>query len=151
LLHADDEVGQWIFSRTPNPQAWSPGFGTAIGFTEGAQLIAGVAYFLYNGANVFMAVAAENHRWITRDNLYRLSEYPFGQLQVKRVSALIDADNMRSRRFVEHLGYKHEATLAHAAPTGDQILYRGLREDCRWFAPRARKRISQPTVLRLRA
>lgn len=117
--------------------------GHAIGFTEGNRLVAGVAYFWFTGWNVWTAIAAEHSRWATREHLYRLSEYPFEQLKVKRISAWIDADNERSIRIAEHLGYKYEATLANASRHGDALLYRATREDCRWFAPQARKRTFQ--------
>lgn len=133
LLDAHDEIGEWVSARTPNPQSWIRGSGHAIGWTIGERLVAGVTYSLYNGANVWMSIASEDSRWISRSSLWAIFHYPFKQLQVKRISALVDASNHRSQRFVEKLGLVREATFVDSAPDGDQHVYRLLAADCKWI------------------
>lgn len=134
LLGEDDRVGEWVFSRTSEHSVWVPGTGRAIGFEKNSELIAGVAYFLYNGVNVWTAIAQVDHRWINRTTLWAIFAYPFTQLKVKRISALVDASNTRSRRFIEHLGFQHEATLVGASDRGgDQLVYRMFERECRWL------------------
>lgn len=133
LLGADDEVAEWVCARTPNPQKWVRGSGHAIGWTRGDKLVAGVTYSLFNGANVWMSIALEDYRWLNRANLWAIFHYPFKQLQVKRISALIDASNRCSQRFVYKLGLVHEATFVDSAPDGDQFVYRLFAHECRWL------------------
>lgn len=133
LLGADDDVGAWVCARTPNPQAWVSGGGHAIGWTCGNKLVAGVTYSLFNGQNVWMSIASEDYRWLNRANLWAIFHYPFKQLKVKRISALIDASNKRSQRFVERLGLSREATLVDSAPDGDQFVYRLFASECKWL------------------
>lgn len=133
LVGADDEVAEWVCARTPNPQPWVKGLGTAIGFTRGDKLIAGVTYSLFNGVNVWFGMASEDHRWFNRANLWAIFHYPFSQLKVQRLSALIDAGNSRSIRLAEHLGFSREATLVNSAPDGDQHIYRLFASECRWL------------------
>lgn len=133
LLGADDEVGEWVCARVQNQQPWIKGTGRAIGWTRGDRLIAGVTYSMYNRVNVWMGIASEDHRWLNRTSLWAIFYYPFGQLQVKRISALIDASNKRSQNFVEKLGLIREATFVDSAPDGDQHVYRLFAHECKWI------------------
>lgn len=134
LLGADDEVGAWVCAQLLYPEHWTPGMGVAIGITRAQSLVAGATYFQFNSVNVWVGIASSEPGWINRATLRFLFDYPFGQLKAKRVSALVDASNTRSRRFAERLGFSVEATLEASAPDGgDQIVYRMRAKDCRWL------------------
>lgn len=94
--------------------------------------IAACLYVGFNGANVVMHCAGEPGRmWLTRQFLFNAFDYPFAQLRVKRITLLVESDNADSIRFVEHLGFKLEATLRGAAAGGqDTLVYVMFREDC---------------------
>ncbi len=100
------------------------------------EIIAAVLYDECNGQNMFMHAAAEpGRRWLTRDFLHLAFHYPFCQQRVKRVTGWVEANNLASRRFVEHLGFKLEAVLKRAGKDGcDVCLYVMFREDCRHVA-----------------
>lgn len=141
LIQDDPEgVGTWVCDRTGG--LWYEGCGTAIGLTFGGVIAAGMTYTGWNGANVNMSFAlderrifngASGRRVINRMALWAAFSYPFEQLRAKRVTALVDCDNVRSLAFVEHLGFVYEATLKDAAPNGDQILFRMFKSECRWL------------------
>jgi hypothetical protein len=94
---------------------------------------AGVTYHNWNGYNVDASVAIDDGFQWTRARLRTLFEYPFTQLGARRMSALIEHDNTRSRQFVERLGFTLEATLADACKAGDLLLYRLTFAECRWL------------------
>lgn len=108
---------------------------TGIGLKQDGQMIAGVLYDDYNGSNVWMHVAAiPGKRWMSRDYLFTCFAYPFVQLQCKRITGWVEASNHDARRFDEHLGFKQEAVLKHAARDGgDVLMYVMFREDCRFI------------------
>jgi len=133
VIDQHDEVGRWIFAHTPAQATWITGQGSCIGFVDNGTLIAGVAYTMFNGASVWCAVAQESSRWVNRTNLWAIFYYPFVQLGCRRISALVYGDNLKSQRFLEHLGFTREATLVDAAPNGDQFVYRLLKRDCLWL------------------
>lgn len=133
LLHADDEVGQWVASRVPNGFDWVDGTGTAIGFTYEDRIIAGVVYFRYNGASIEVGFASENPRWMSKANLWRMFHYPFEYLNLRRLTAIVDETNLASRKLIEALGFQFEATLKDAAKDGNQLVFRMLKEDCKWL------------------
>lgn len=126
-----DTVGTWVCDRTGG--LWYEGAGTAIGLTFDERLVAGCTYENFNGASVYMRFAVADPRCINRASIWAVFSYPFLQLGCKRVTAVVDSDNVRSLALVEHLGFAYEATLQDAAPNGDQILFRMLKSECRWL------------------
>jgi RimJ/RimL family protein N-acetyltransferase len=118
-------------------------FGTDIGIgleqrtAEGWRMIAGVAYSQWNGVNVVCDIASDgSKRWMTRDYLWHIFDYPFRQLGCQRITVCIGEANTVSRRFCEHLGFELEAVLEKAHPTGDLLVYRLRKPECRWLTLR---------------
>lgn len=104
------------------------GFDSAYG-----NLVAGVAYANWNGVNIEAHIASDgSKRWLTREYLWTIFDYPFRQLKVKRITLCIGEGNKDSRRFAEHLGFERETTLVAAHPTGDLLIYRMTKDMCRW-------------------
>src|SRR5688572_71989 len=126
-----DEVGTWVCDRTGT--LWYDGRGTAVGFTFDGRLVGGCTYEQFNGANVYLRFSLTDARFINRATAWATFSYPFDQLGCKRVTALVDSDNLRSLAFVKRLGFAYEATLQDAAPNGDQIVFRMLKSECRWI------------------
>lgn len=98
------------------------------------EVIAAALYVEFNGTNVFVHLAGKpGRRWLTRDFLYWGFHYPFEQLKCKRITSWVEADNADSRRFCEHIGWKHEATLKGIGRNGvDVLIYAMFREDCKY-------------------
>jgi RimJ/RimL family protein N-acetyltransferase len=99
------------------------------------EIIAAALYVEFTGTNIFIhLVGKPGQRWLTRDFLKWGFHYPFVQLGCSRVSCWVEADNLASRRFVEHIGWQHEATLKGAGHAGqDVFIYAMFREDCRYI------------------
>ena len=112
-----------------------PDFGpcTAIGISDGSDLLAGVVYFASRGYVVEMAIASKTPRWCTRKVLRALFHYPFNVLQCKRITVTVDADKPQIREFDERLGFVYEGTLKEGHPNGDCAIYRMLRDECKWL------------------
>lgn len=49
------------------------------------------------------------------------------------MTALVDADNDKSRKLVEHTGFVQEGLMRQAALSGDVIVYGMLHRECRWL------------------
>ncbi len=107
----------------------------AIGLERDGVVIAGAVFEGINRFNAWVHLAAEpGARWMTREYLFTCFDYAFNQLGVQRLSGTVPASNTQARRFDEHIGFKHEATLAGAAADGsDMLVYVMRREDCRFL------------------
>lgn len=106
----------------------------AIGYERRGQLQGGVVFTQYTVTNITITSVLEAP--LTRKFMRAIYLYPFMQLKVKRVTALVDKLNTASRRLVEHDGYIKEGCLREAAANGDDVIVYGLlRKDCRWLTP----------------
>jgi RimJ/RimL family protein N-acetyltransferase len=127
----DDIVGPWVCQRAGG--TWLPGRGSTIGLARDNQLIAGVLYEDWNGANVVMHVAAEGKNWLNREFLRVCFDYPFNQLKCKRVTGIVPSSNGQALKFDKHLGFRVEARLKDAHPEGDLMVLSMNREQCKWI------------------
>lgn len=126
-----DWVAPWVFGIAGG--TWY-GEGQAIGLTRGEMLVAGVVFDHWNGSNINMTVASDGSRhWLNRDYLRRCFHYPFAQLKVRRITAVVAESNHDSRRFTEHIGFELETRLKDAHPLGDLLVYVMRPEACRWL------------------
>ncbi|MCK9988638.1 MAG: hypothetical protein AzoDbin1_05110 [Azoarcus sp.] len=134
IVGKDNIVGPWVCSRIDG--TWVPGRGSTIGLLHLEHgLIAGALYEDCNGANVLMhGAAVPGGAWLCREFLWFMFHYPFEQLAVRRITAVVPEGNAQARRFDEHLGFRLETRLKDAHPSGDLLIYEMRREDCRWLA-----------------
>ncbi len=125
-------VSEWVRERIPGASPWEK--FTSLGLLDDDQLIAGVIFDRFiPGVNIDITVAADGRRWLTRNFLHRVFSYPFIQLGVKRITALIPKSNEASERFCSHLGFVLEGTVREGWHDGDLLLYGMLKSDCRWL------------------
>lgn len=129
-----DIVGPWVTARGGG--VYMPGTCSAIGRLDAGELVGGVLYEDYNGANVMAHIAGEGQGWLDREFLWMMFDYPFNQLKVNRITGIVPSSNEAARRFDEHLGFVQEAILKDAHPEGDLIVYRMRRDECRWLRKR---------------
>lgn len=123
----------WGVAKTLNARG-SSGYDFA-DYLSKNNLVAGVAYAEWNGVNVVCHIASDGtKRWLTREFLWTIFDYPFNQLGCKRITVCVGSGNAASRKFVVHLGFSEEATLFGAHPTGDILIYRMTRKECRWIS-----------------
>ncbi len=135
-------VVAWIAKQT---QEYG-NFGTdvGIGWQKDGQIIAGVAYANWNGVNVECHIASDkSRRWMTRQYLWTIFDYPYNQLGAKRITVCVGEGNSDSRRFVVHLGFRLETTLQAAHPTGDLMVYAMTKDECRWISQEYSNRYAQ--------
>lgn len=135
MLVIEKSVVEWVAAQT----AEFGNFGTevGIGWEKDGRLVAGVAYANWNGVNVECHIASDrSKRWLTREYLWTIFDYPFNQLGAERITVCVGEGNRDSTRFVEHLGFILEARLRAAHPTGDLLIFCMKRQDCRFIQKR---------------
>ena len=116
----------------PNFIGWN-GYYQAIGYERNGVLAGGVVYTNASPTNVMLSTVLEAP--LTRRFLYAIFHYPFVQLRVRRVTALVEDWNERSIALIKHVGFVEEGRMRQAARDGgDVILFGLLRGDCRFLA-----------------
>lgn len=132
------QVVEWVAKRTN--EFGNFGCAQGIGWESRGSLVAGVAYCEWNGVNVVCHIASDgSKRWLNREYLWTIFDYPFNQLVARRITVCVGEGNAGSRRFVEHLGFVLEARLEKAHPTGDVLVYRLRKPECHWLTLRKRQ------------
>ena len=128
-----DGVLDWVAKKTNEYGRF--GGGTAIGWERGGELVAGVCYCDWNGVNVVCHIASDgSKKWLTKQYLRVLLEFPFQQLNCKRITVAVGEGNHSSANFVRKLGFEVEARLSQAHPTGDLLIFALFKSNCRWIA-----------------
>lgn len=126
----EDVVGPWVCERAGGQ--YMPGRFKAIGRVKEGKLIAGVLYEDTNGVNVFCHIAGEG-RWANRHFLWLIFHYPFIQLGLKRITTVVEPQNVVSQEFTQRLGFELETKLKDSHPAGDLWVFRMFKDECRWL------------------
>jgi RimJ/RimL family protein N-acetyltransferase len=106
----------------------------AIEAVDGDGRIAGmVGYDSWTPNGVFMSVALDNPIY-ARTLLPHAFQYPFVEAGREVAVVLVRSDNERSRRLVQHLGFKWAYIIKDGwAKDIHLFLYEMRREDCRYI------------------
>lgn len=123
-------IGPWVAEKTGG--TWCYGRGSGLGKIKDGKLVAGVLYEDYNGANVVCHIRGEPG-WADRRFLGIIFDYPFNQLNVKRITVPVNSTNKESIKLVRHMGFTLESGLAQATPDGDLLLFCLFKKDCKYI------------------
>lgn len=130
IFNDEERIAQWVQERLPNFLGWN-GHYRAVGYELRGHLAGGIVYTQHSATNIVVATVLEAP--LTRQFLRSIFHYPFVQLRCRRMTALVDAKNLKSQRLVEHVGFVREGLMRDAAPNDDVILYGLLKRDCRFL------------------
>lgn len=142
MLHWENprEIGEWVYKHGGGYS--EPGTYTAIGYTERGELCGGLTFANCNGKHCLVNIALTEGRF-PRQLLAAALWYVFEQLTLRRVTFIVEQDNIRSQNLVTRLGAKREATLREAGKSGDLFIYSLFPEDCTIWS-RLRERFIRP-------
>lgn len=142
LVFDAERIGPWVAEKADCDYDLGD---TAIGWERNGELVAGVMYSDYNKVNIQLHGRIDAYapmKWF-----WTMFDYPFQQLDVKRLSAIVYSTNLKSQKLVEHLGFQREATLRNYFPDADAIVYVMLKDDCRFLGEKdGKKRRKQSTT-----
>lgn len=105
-----------------------------IGIMVDNRLRAVVAYDTFSVSDCNMHIATDGSRlWASRTAMIHCFAYPFIQLGLRRVTAVVPASNHAALKLDRKLGFADEGFHPHAMPDDDCITLGLLRENCRWL------------------
>lgn len=116
------------FKPDPNTTVW------ITRLNANGSISAVVVYSDFREFNCEMSVASDGKStWATREFLGVCYRYPFNQMKMRRVTAVVQDDNSASLRMCRKLGHVEEARLTNWFGEHDGIVMRMLREECKWL------------------
>lgn len=119
LVYGQDErVSAWVAKQSGEI---APPVVAAIGWERNSELVAGIYFDVRNSNNVFAHIASVG--LIPAELLAAAMAYAFRQIEVERVTFMIDDDNKKCLDFVETMGAFPEGRLRRARKGGDVLLY----------------------------
>ncbi len=112
----------------PNLTAWMTMLGA------NGEPVAVVVFNFFTTHNCEMSIATNGaKKWATKGFLRTCYRYAFVQLNLSRVTSVVEEDNADSIRLASKIGHVHEATLKCWFGEKDGIVMRMLRSECRWL------------------
>jgi hypothetical protein len=123
-------ISQWVAERAG---CSIPNMGSAIGQFSGEDIVAGVMYENFTGASVTATIAVEPGTILNKDFMRLIFEYPFKQLGVKKMFAIVSDANEKSINFVTRCGFIEETRVKDYYESGDAIVFACTPESCRWL------------------
>lgn len=105
-----------------------------IGLERRGELVAVVVFDDFTRCGCHLSVASDGSaHWLNREFITAIAAYPFIQLAMRRITAVIATKNTASLRFCEHLGFRHEGLIRHCMADDDAFLMGMLRTECRYL------------------
>lgn len=130
LCFDENIIGPWVLMMCGG--RWIPGMGRAIGKIKNGEIVAGVVYEDWNGANLTCHIAGVG-QWADRNFLAIIFDYPFNQIGAKRITAPICSSNTKSIDLVRKMGFNQENKLQGATPKGDLLLFSMFKNECKYL------------------
>ena len=100
---------------------------------ESGNLLGVVVYSRFSECNCEMSVVAASPKFLTRKALKAFFGYPFHQLKLPRVTAVVATNNKRAFNFNQRLGFVVEGYLRKWFADADGIVLGMLKDECRWL------------------
>jgi RimJ/RimL family protein N-acetyltransferase len=131
MIVVGHHVGHWVCAQLGS--IYNEQLSVAFGMERDGELIAGVIFDGYNGGSIHMHVAGKGGHWMTREYARVVFSYAFDEAKVHKILGFVDSENLKARRYDEHLGFVKEAVIEGAGRHGDLIIYSMTREQCRYL------------------
>ena len=137
LVGADQACLNLVYEKLEVPaEEFYPCF--SIGVIHNNELIMAAIFHQYRatkfGSMIEVTAVANSSRWGNRDILAKLFSYPFEQLKVTRLQAIVSVRNTHSNDIVKRLGFVFEGMARNAweGHIGANI-YSMLPNECKWL------------------
>ncbi len=93
-----------------------------------------VVYDTFSAVDCNMSAASDGTGyWMSRSFLRAIFMYPFAQLGLRRVTAIVASRNTQSLNYCQNMGFKVEGFCPHAMADDDAFILGMLRENCRFI------------------
>lgn len=142
MLFAGPGVVEWVEAQLGAQYASN---AVGIGWRRRGRFVAGLVFEGWNVANIFVHIAKLRGEPMPVDLIAAMFDYPFRQLGVKRISAMVADSNKQSKAFAKKLGGRLEGMMPEALPDGGTLCVFGLlRKDAeKWLTEPYRRRLGE--------
>lgn len=125
------EAGAWVTQQING--SFRPG-SEALALVRDGKIAAGVLYEDWNGRSIVAHIALQGR--MTPKFLAAIFHYPFEHCGAHKIICPIPSDNARSIALAKNMGFRCEAVILDASPTGDILIHTLIKTDCRFLGER---------------
>lgn len=126
-----ERIGAWVANQVGQTGAWG-GF-YAMGVEVNGQIVAGIVFNNFNGANATCHIAVERPNKAFLKLLEAAADYAFNYCRLKRLTGMVPSNEPHILAFDKHLGWEEEFVMKDAAPGADMHILVMWPDRCRWL------------------
>jgi len=142
VIRIGHEIGQWVAAK--NTQMYFEDNSQAIGLEKNGKIVAGVIYEDWNKQSIMCHIAITGS--LTTTYLAKIFDYPFRQLGVHKIIAPVASINSDCIGLVTNMGFKEEAKIKDAHPSGDIVIFTMTKQECRFLGEKYGKKLTITTT-----
>ncbi|MFM7013318.1 MAG: hypothetical protein ACKO0Z_28980, partial [Betaproteobacteria bacterium] len=105
----------------------------ALGVVQDDEVIAGVVFNNFNGANATCHIAIARQSRLIPDMIRASCYYAFEHCSLKRLTGMVPSNEPKILAFDKHLGFEEEFLMKDGAPGADMHILVMRPETCRWL------------------
>lgn len=126
-------LGPWVWDQM-GCSIWVHEGKTAIGRVEGGDIKWAVVYDHYeSGGSIQIHTAISDPKYVSRQAILAIFEYPFLELGVKKLLATVNSENAAALSLDLRLGFQIETVIKDAYEMGDMYILSMTLDQCHWL------------------
>jgi RimJ/RimL family protein N-acetyltransferase len=126
-----ERIGAWVAQQVGQGASWGSFY--ALGILQGDEIIAGVVFNNFNGANATCHIAIARHTRLIPEMITAACRYAFEHCGLKRLTGMVPSNEPKILAFDKHLGFEEEFLMKDGAPGADMHILVMRPDTCRWL------------------
>lgn len=126
-----ERVGAWVAEKVGQAAEWGSFY--AMGVEADGEIIAGVVFNNFNGANATCHIALDRFTKSIIPLFEAVCDYAFNCCGLKRLTGMVPSNEPHILAFDKHLGFEEEFVMKDGAPGADMHVLVLWPDKCRWL------------------
>lgn len=115
-----DRVADWVAEQMADGATWHNYY--AMGAERQGELVSGIVFENLNGHNANVHIAVSKPTKLFLELLDHAFIYAFETCGLRRLTGLVEADNIKALQLDLHIGFQIEAVMKGAGSSGQDLL-----------------------------
>ena len=126
-----EAIGAWVAQQVGQTSDWGSFY--AMGVARDGEIIAGVVFNNFNGANATCHIAITRFTRMSPKLFEAVCDYAFNFCKLKRITGMVPSNEPKILAFDKHLGFEEEFVMKDGAPGADMHVLVMWPDTCRWL------------------
>jgi RimJ/RimL family protein N-acetyltransferase len=126
-----EAIGAWVAQQVNQTCEWGSFY--SLGIVRDGEIIAGVVFNNFNGANATCHIAISKFSRVMPAMIEHSCKYAFEFCGLKRLTGMVPSNEPKILAFDKHLGFEEEFVMKDGAPGADMHVLVMWPDKCRWL------------------